>query len=168
MHSLISMVLVILASLTGPAPAAVTRVVALRLPAAGGLPAALVAPPCLRAQADEPATRPPADDADAATQAPVGQFLRTAKAAIPWIAGLIVVGALAVVVATCWLRKGVLTQHLSSGGGSTGAGKPQVNPKGAAEYLARLKQRQAARRTAEGAAGAAAGGPEQRPPARPR
>jgi len=129
--------------------------------------AALTEPASRVTQAAATPDRPAAAaDRDEATQAPVGRFLGAVKAAIPWVVGLFLVGALAVVVATCWLRKGVLTQHLASGGGSTGAGKPAVNPKGAAEYLARLKQRQAARRTAEATPEAAAKDPPPRPPAR--
>ena len=89
------------------------------------------------------------DGVEGSTQAPIGSFLKSVKRAIPWVAGFLLVGALAAVVATCWLRKGILTQNLSTGSGRTGAGKRPVNRKAAAEYLAQVEQRQAAKREAE-------------------
>jgi hypothetical protein len=89
----------------------------------------------------------------------VAGFLKGVKAVIPWVAGLFLIGGLALVVLTCWLRKGVLVQDLSSGGGSTGAGKPQVDQRAAAEYLARVRQRHAERRAREEGPGGRSQGP---------
>jgi hypothetical protein len=97
----------------------------------------------------------------------VSGFLRGVKRAIPWLAALFLLGGLAVVVVTCWLRKGVLLQNLSTGGGKTGAGKPRVDQKRAAEYLERVRQRQAAAR-AEEAARAGTAKPKQEPGHKPR
>jgi hypothetical protein len=120
--------------------------------------------PTWLAQAEGASASPRDDAAESATQAPIGRFLRTLRRAIPWLAGLFLLAGLAVVVATCWLRKGVLLQHLSTGRGRIGAGKPKVDQRVAANYLARMEKRHAEQREKErGGAGRAPGSPASRP-----
>ena len=147
-----------------------------RLPAARlGVALAAAAVGARPGVADVPVTRgadasgSPGDDAAEGTaNAPIGRFLMTLKGAIPWVAGLLLVGALAVVVATCWLRQGVLTQNLSAGRGRIGAAKPKVDRRAVAEYLARVEKRRAAEREKEGGSGAGAKGTGTRPAGRQR
>ena len=83
----------------------------------------------------------------------VGHFLAALRKAIPWAAGLALVVALAVVVATCWLRKGVLLQDLVTRRGRIGTGKHRDTRKAAARYLEQREKRQATGRDEEAESG---------------